>query len=38
VLTFGMTDKMGNTTRKDKTPASRLHMVELKVNGKAMAH
>ena len=38
VLTFGMTDKLGNTTRTDKTPASRLHMVELKVNGKAMAH
>lgn len=36
VLTFGMTDHAGNTTHKDKTPASRVHMVELKINGKAM--
>jgi NosR/NirI family transcriptional regulator, nitrous oxide reductase regulator len=37
VLTFGMVDRAGQTTRKDKTLASFVHMSELTINGKKHA-
>jgi thioredoxin reductase/polyferredoxin len=36
VLTFGMTRKDGTVIRKDKTIASRVHLVELTLAGKSM--
>jgi thioredoxin reductase/Fe-S-cluster-containing hydrogenase component 2 len=38
VLQFGMTASDGTVLRRDKTPASRVHMVELKVNGRSLGH